>query len=403
MGEEKKKLQTRRSLKIDRMMGLIAIITIIAAWSVGNMWRQADIMPAILKAASGAERVEDIGHMSYALWSQASEKRLIGYVKVESTPGYGGPVTVAVASDTSGAVTGISIVDHKETVSFFKRVLTSNLIASLMEKSYRDEYALGNDVDAISGATRTAYAITESVRKGMRDIAKRQLGYVGVKEKDVKVQFGLPEVVLIALYALGILARMKQFPFSRAARWISLLLGMIVIGFIYNLPLTISMVNQVLLGFWPKWQNNLYWFLLIGGIILFFIVDKKNPYCKWFCPFGAAQECLGAIGNAKTRPEGSFRGFLKWLQRILAWVAIIVALIFRNPGLSAYEVFGTLFDLIGSTFQFILLAMVLVTSLVVLRPWCSYLCPIHPIDDFFRMIRKWTRELWQRMVLKTAA
>ena len=209
------------------------------------------MIPAIMQAVSSAERIEKIGHMSYVVWPHTFSDGPLGYIKVESTPGYGGPVTIAVASDTNGKVTGISIVDHKETVSFFKRVLKSTLISSLLKKSYEDDYVLGSDVDAVSGATRTAYAITESVRKGIRNIAKNQLGLHIPEEKKVKIRFGLPEIILLGLYAVGAIARLKRFPFSKAARWASILIGMIVLGFIYNLPLTLSMVSQVLLGFWP--------------------------------------------------------------------------------------------------------------------------------------------------------
>ncbi|HDD62487.1 MAG: hypothetical protein DRI65_05905 [Chloroflexota bacterium] len=53
-----------------------------------------------------------------------------------------------------------------------------------------------------------------------------------------------------------------------------------------------------------QWQTNLYWYILVLGIIFVFSLDNKNPYCEWFCPFGAAQECMGSIGWAKVRSPG---------------------------------------------------------------------------------------------------
>ena len=173
-----------------------------------------------------------------------------------------------------------------------------------------------------------------------------------------------------------------------------MLVGMIILGFVYTRPLTLSDISKFLLGFWPQWQTNLYWYLLIGGILFVFTVDNKNPYCEWFCPFGAAQECMGAIGGAKSRSAGSYKNILKWLQRGLAWLAILLALLFRNPGLTSYEIFGTLFDLKGSTMQFALLGIVLITSLCIRRPWCNYLCPLRPVTDLYRAFRKWIIESW---------
>ena len=167
-------------------------------------------------------------------------------------------------------------------------------------------------------------------------------------------------------------------------------------GLYYNRPLTISSINQLLLGFFPVWQTNLYWYLLLGGIFFVFTVDNKNPYCEWFCPFGAAQECLGVVGGAKTRSPGRFKLLLTWVTRILAWLAVVVALIFRNPGLTSYEVFGTLFDLTGTTFQFAVLGIILLSSLFIRRPWCTYLCPLRPVTDLYRAFRRRIVELWRK-------
>jgi polyferredoxin len=105
---------------------------------------------------------------------------------------------------------------------------------------------------------------------------------------------------------------------------------------------------------------------------------------------------MGAIGGAKVRSAGKYRYFLKWLQRGLAWGAILIALLYRNPGVTSFEIFGTMFELIGSAVQFGLLALVLLTSLFIRRPWCTYLCPLHPVDEFIRMIRKWILGLWPK-------
>ncbi|MCL4864031.1 MAG: 4Fe-4S binding protein, partial [Caldilineaceae bacterium] len=55
----------------------------------------------------------------------------------------------------------------------------------------------------------------------------------------------------------------------------------------------------------------------------------------------------------------------------------------------------------GATFQIVVLALVLIVALFVKRPWCTYLCPIHPIVEFIRIMRQWTRELWEKALPKT--
>jgi hypothetical protein len=303
---------------------------------------------------------------------------------------------VAVAVSLDGTILGLAIVEQKETAAFLRRVLRSDLLNSLRRKSYSDPFALEDDVDGVTGATYSCRAILDSVRKASRKVASRQLGFSPPLEPIPKVQLGVPEATLLALFIFGIVGRLRRFKYKKTARWISMLVGLVMLGFLYNMPLTIVWINKLLLGIWPAWQTNLYWMILIGGILFVYTIDNKNPYCEWFCPFGATQECLGVVGGAKIRVPLRAHNLLRWGQRLLALTAIVIALVFRNPGVSSYEVFGAFFRLIGSNFLFALLGIVLVVSLFIRRPWCSYLCPLRPVTDLIRLIRHWIKELWVR-------
>lgn len=275
------------------------------------------------------------------------------------------------------------------------RVLDNEFLDKLLGKAYTEQFELGADLDGITGATYTTRAMAEAALEASRSVAS----YAGLPvdpQTKPRIVIGVPEITLVALFVVGYIGKRPNFKFKKQIRWASMLAGLFILGFIYNSPLTITYINKLLLGFWPQWQTNLYYYLLIGGIIFVFSVDNKNPYCEWFCPFGAAQECMGAIGGAKVRSPGQYRGFLKWLQRGLAWGAILLALLFRNPGISSYEIFGTLFELLGSGIQFALLGIVLIASLFIRRPWCTYLCPLHPVEEFIRMTRKWILGLWPK-------
>ena len=388
-------LLKRKEFSNERIIGIGAVITIAIAWFLGARMIQGEVEPYLAVALPQAGYFESIGEETFAAYQDTSSQQLIGYVSIGEATGYGGPMKVAVATDLEGNISGLAIVDHKETPSFLERVLDDDYMGTFFGKSYLDSFQLGQDVDGISGATYTSRAIAEAARKGSRSIAETQLGLSVPKEIPPKVQFGIPEITLIGLYVVGYIGHQQKFKYKKQVRWISMLAGVIILGFIYTRPLTLSDISKFLLGFWPQWQTNLYWYLLIGGILFVFTVDNKNPYCEWFCPFGAAQECMGAIGGAKPGRAGRYKNFLKWLQRGLAWMAILLALLFRNPGLTSYEIFGTFFDLKGTTFQFALLGIVLVTSLFVRRPWCTYLCPLRPVTDLYRAFRKWIIESWK--------
>lgn len=391
----KPKRKVNKTQKIDRILGIIAITTIVIAWFVGAAQSKASVEPFLHQALPQAARIEKASGENYAAY--AADGTLLGYLAIGEANGYGGPMQVAVATDLQGNVIGLSVVEDRETPSWYTRVMETDFVDTLFGKNYTDAFELGKDVDGITGATYTSRALADAVRRGSTQVAGSQLGLPVAVESTPPIQFGIPEMVLIGLFAVGYFGHKRSFKYTKQVRWLSMITGLVVLGFIYNSPLTIAYISKFLLGFWPVWQTHLYWYLLLGGILLVFTVDNKNPYCEWFCPFGAAQECMGVIGGAKSRTPQKYRNLFKWSQRGLAWLAIVLALLFRNPGLTSYEIFGTLFDLSGSVFQVALLALVMLAALFIKRPWCSFLCPLHPVEEFIRMVRSWIKELWQTL------
>jgi hypothetical protein len=385
----------QKRLRVERILGGIAVITFIAAWIIGAVRARADLMPAIQQAMPDADHIELIDNGLYRAWDDEAEMDLLGYVALGEANGYGGPMILAVAVSPQGEVLGVSVASDKETPSWMDRVMDTDFLGSFANKIYRDPFVVGDDVDGITGATYTSRAMAEAVLDASRSVAAH-VGLPLAEKPKPKIVIGIPEIVLLGLFAVGYVGHKPNFKYKKQVRWVSMITGMLVLGFVYNNPLSIVYINKFLMGFWPQWQTNLYWYILIGGILFVFTVDNKNPYCEWFCPFGAAQECMGAVGGAKVRSSGNYRPFLKWLQRGLAWAAILIALLYRNPGVTSYEIFGTLFELIGSGVQFILLGLVLIASLFIRRPWCAYLCPLHPVDEFIRMTRKWVLGLWPK-------
>lgn len=382
-----------RHKRHDRALAVVALITLVAALWVGSARENAKIESYLRQALPAADRFEALADQTYAAYS--GDDRL-GYVAIGEADGYGGPMRVAVAVDDRANVLGVSVVESRETPSFLDRVMGSRFPKQLVGKSYVDAFTLGEDVDGVTGATYTSRALAAAVLEGTQLVATGPLGLTVPAAPAPPIQVGVPEIAVIALFAAGFIARRRRFKQTKRLRWAMLLTSLIVLGFLFNVPLTLSRVDSLLLGSWPQWQTNLYWYLLIGGILLFAAVENRNAYCGWFCPFGAAQECLGAVGGAKLTVDQRYRRPLLWLQRGLVWLAMLLALLFLNPGLTSYEVFSTLFSLTGSTVLFALLGIVLALSLFVKRPWCRYLCPMGPIYDLLQLARTWVVESWRR-------
>ena len=395
-------MKKQNSKTIDRIVGILAILSFLAAWLIGSPQGATDIAPYLQQVIPTASHFDKVYDDTFAAYSSDFPQKLLGYVTTGQANGYGGPMKVAVGVDLYGNVIGVTIIQDNETPSYLLEVLDTDFMQSFTGKSYQDQFRLYLDVDGISGATYTSRGIANAVLKGSRQIAGEQLNLSVTDQPASQIKFGIPEITLIALFVTGYIGHRKKFKFTKQVRWGSMLVGMVVLGFIYNQPLTLSDINKLLLGFWPTWQTHLYWYMLVGGILFVFTADNKNPYCEWFCPFGAAQECMAALGGARNLSPGHFRNTLVWTQRGLAWLAILLAILFRNPGLTSYEIFGALFAFIGSTWQFVLLGIILVTSVFIRRPWCNFLCPIRPATDFYRAIRKWIIETWKKITRKSA-
>lgn len=383
----------------QRWLVLGTLLAVVLAWVYGWLNAGFDVAPEALAVIPGAARVELRG--SIYLGYDAAD-RLVGYAGLGEAPGYGGPITLVVGLDPAGAVTEVRVVRQRETPSFFRLLEREGFLDQFTGEAFDSGFQLGQDLDAVSGATFSSEGVAAATRQAIRAVAAEGLGQP-VPADATPIRFGIPEIVLILLYVVGYVGhRLRSAVWRVRTRWATLITGMIVVGFIYTMPFTITQVVSLLSGYWPDWHTNLYWYLLIGGIVFVTTVDAKNPYCSWFCPFGAFQECLGALAGAKLYRPRRLSTVLTWVQRGLAGVAIVLGLALRQPGVAGYEPFGTLFDLRGTMVQWIFLGLVVLASLLIYRPFCNYLCPIDPVVDFIAEVRRQVRELGRRWQTRNA-
>jgi polyferredoxin len=371
-------------------MGL-TVGLVVVAWIVGYVTSGSDVAPLVSQVLPGATTVQNQGHL---FLGYDADGQLVGYAAAGSASGYGGPIEMLVGVDPAGEILASAIVAQRESPGFFRLLETSGLIEGYAGKTVSSPLRLGQDVDAVSGATASTEGVAASIRVAVRQIAADGLGKPLPPERR-SVKFGIPEIVLILLFVAGFVGhRLRDRIWKNRIRWGALIGGMVVLGFAYTAPFTITMVVSLISGYWPDWHSNLYWYLLMGGIIFVTSVDAKNPYCYWFCPFGSVQECLAKLSGARQYRPRDYREPLQWLQRGLALLAIVLGLALRRPGIASYEPFATLFDLRGTAVQWAFLVLVLLVSLIIYRPFCTYLCPLDPVVDFIATARRWVKEVW---------
>lgn len=387
----------QRQLRRVRIVTAAAFLVLVGAWFYGYSQSSSDLLPLIPNVLPGATRVELQGGVYAGYTGSPEPNMLVGYAGTSESIGYAGPIELLVGVDPAGSIIGLEVIEHRETPSFFQLLGEQQFFQQMLGLDYSTPMRIGQDLDGVGGATISAEAVAAAVREQARSLASGSIGAT-LPPANEPVKFGAPEVLLIGLFAAGYFGHRSRNRNAKLwIRRISLFAGAIGLGFVFNKPLTIANFISLISGYWPDWHSNLYWFLLLGGILFVTSAQGKNPYCSWFCPFGAIQEGLARIGGAKLYRPREWHSRLQWLQRGLAFGAITLGLAFRQPGAVSYEPFGTLFDFTGSTPQWILLALIVLASLVVARPFCNYLCPLSPIVDYIGEVRRWVSNIVERV------
>jgi len=255
---------------------------------------------------------------------------------------------------------------------------------------------LDEDIDATSGATRSSAGVATGVQAG-RQLVSEQLGdpYPAPEEP---INFGTAEIML--LVGLGTVVGFRMLPGLRKRHWLryfTLLFGFIVLGVWLSSPL--SLVNFAIwpVGFAPSWQSNLFLYILVFGLVALAIILAKNFWCFWLCPFVAMQEGAHFIGGSRVRPITKRQLLLRNTRYVILWLVLLIALIMRNPSLSVFEPWTTIFSLEGNAGQWLLVVVTLGVAMFIYDFWCHYLCPVGATMDIILRVRMWFVDGFRRL------
>jgi NosR/NirI family nitrous oxide reductase transcriptional regulator len=87
---------------------------------------------------------------------------------------YDGPIKWLVGMDTSGVLTGVVLVEHKEPFGNFS-IETPKFQQQFVHKSIRDAFKVGNDIDAIAQASISVGSSARVIRNSARRVARSLL------------------------------------------------------------------------------------------------------------------------------------------------------------------------------------------------------------------------------------
>jgi hypothetical protein len=96
MSEESTKSKSRQ---IDRIMAVVAIITLVIAWFVGASWAAGDIEPYLEQALPAADRFESISSDTYAVYQTGPPDQLRH--QLSNAPASTQALTISISAGSS--------------------------------------------------------------------------------------------------------------------------------------------------------------------------------------------------------------------------------------------------------------------------------------------------------------
>lgn len=95
------------------------------------------------------------------VWRVDSNGETVGYCVDVITAGFGGDLELMVGYTAEGSILGVQVIAHSETPGLGERVKEDSFLSQF--EGLTGNLTLGEDVDALSGATISSRAVTDGV------------------------------------------------------------------------------------------------------------------------------------------------------------------------------------------------------------------------------------------------
>ena len=314
---------------------------------------------------------------------------LFGYLSIGEAQGYGGPLSIAVLADTSGVIRETELINSYESASFVAKLFNKKYFDQFSDKVVNSRFIIKEDLDAVSGATVSSIAIAEAARDASFKIAENNLK-MEIPHIERIFQFAAKEAIVLLLFILGVVF---VFLRKKKLKYISLFLGLVFIGFMFNASLSITHFGRLFLGYFPDIYSHFIWWLLMAGTLTIIIGWGRNVYCTALCPFHASQVLLNKISGINIKLSLKQAKLLNKTPSFLLWLSLMLIFLSSNPTISSYEPFAMLFSLEGVGVQWYILPASLIGALFFSNFFCRFFCPVGATFKWVQKQRKQVKKL----------
>ena len=293
------------------------------------------------------------------------------YVLIQEGQGYGGPFVLGIRIMEDGKVHEIIPLDHKETPAFVKKIEDARYRDQFIGKEVSNDFIVGLDINAVSGATVTTMAAAEAIRNGAH-LAAVEKFKLDPKWEKVPWKFGLHEILILVIFVLAFVPKIYQ---KKPWKYIYMVATIAIVGFYLNAAISVGNIAGLALGYIPGIKDHLIWWILVVGTVLGVIFLGKNVYCYRVCPFYGIEYFLQKISGMKLNPSRALLKRTRSMVNFLLWLSLMIIFLSQHPALGSFEPFAMMFSLNGTGIQWFILPLALIGSFFMSTFWCRFFCP----------------------------
>ncbi len=301
--------------------------------------------------------------------------------------GYAGPIFLGMYIAPGGEIQGIDYIESIETESYLRKIFQTSYLEQYQDLSYGDAH----EIDAVSGATITTKAMADATTDLLHQAAPMWRAYLSESTSDFNIKALLGYRWIFQAVLIGLLFMIhfqKWYKFTKKGRLIYGCITLLFLGFINNQSFTYISILQPFIG------TKLSMFMVIyTSMVVLSAIWGKNTYCKYVCPFGAAQMIALRFSPFKSKKIMISNRQLAAIRYALT-LAILTGIIYGFRGWSNFELFPDLFGYQLQNYWFFVAALVIAISMRYPMIWCRMTCPTGCILDTVSDLseRKWAKK-----------
>ena len=181
-------------------------------------------------------------------------------------------------------------------------------------------------------------------------------------------------VVLSAFLSLALLGFLKK---SSELKYATMMASVVYLGFMKSNLVSVVHIFGLMEWSFPLFRYNLSWYLLMISTIVS-TVFWGRLYCGRICAFGALTQIMDKVVPSRFRLElpGRFERHAIYGKYALLVAAAGYFLLTRDNSIYRYIEPFWMFARSGSAVMWILLSLLLLTTVFIRNFYCRYLCPV---------------------------